>query len=280
MRAGVFNIALEGMMLMGAFFAIAATEVSGNTWVGVGGGMLAGVVFSAVFSLAVLRFRANEIVAGIAMNLLAVGLTGFFLKTFFGESGVFRPDNMEPLAFIRIPIVADIAILGPTISGHTPLVYLGFALVAVTWVVLYRRPIGLDIRSVGERDEAARTAGIDPGRIRFLMISGSGLLCGLAGAHLSLGYASEFTENMVQGRGYTAFVAAVFGQLDPVLTLGASLLFGFADALGFRIQLEDLGLPPSVVQMFPYLTAIVVLTVSSALALRRQNRRSGLEMGT
>ena len=148
---------------------------------------------------------------------------------------------------------------------------------SITWVALYRMPAGLRLRSVGEQPDAARTAGIRVDRVRYQAIVWSGLLCGLAGAHLALGYSSEFTENMTQGRGFTAFVAAVFGQLDPILTMLASLLFGFAGALGLRIQLEGFGISPSLVQAFPYILAIVALTISSYLAMRRRGRRNGLE---
>ena len=285
LRAGVFNIALEGLMLVGSFFAIVATEATvglgaqlgiPSTWFGIVGGLLGGLVLSLVFAVSILRYKADHIVAGIAINLLALGVTGFLLKTIFDAQGVFRPTDMVPLPQIEIPLIADLPVLGDTVSGHTPLVYLTFVVVAITWVALYRMPAGLRLRSVGEQPDAARTAGIRVDRVRYQAIVWSGLLCGLAGAHLALGYSSEFTENMTQGRGFTAFVAAVFGQLDPILTMLASLLFGFADALGLRIQLEGFGISPSLVQAFPYILAIVALTISSYLAMRRRGRRNRL----
>jgi general nucleoside transport system permease protein len=286
LRAGVFNIALEGQMLVGAFAGIVFTEWTASlgqtlgfssAWFGILGGMLGGVAISMVFAVSILRFKADHIVAGIAINLLALGVTGFALKTIFDAQGVFRPTDMVPLPKIAIPLLQDVPLLGQTVSNHTPLVYLTFVLVLVTWVALYRMPSGLRLRSVGEQPDAARTAGIKVDRVRYQAIAWSGVLCGLAGAHLSLGYASEFTENMTQGRGFTAFVAAIFGQLDPILTMLASLLFGFAEALGLRIQLEGFGISPSLVQTFPYILAVVVLTISSAMAMRRRGRRNGLE---
>ena len=286
LRAGVFNIALEGQMLVGSFFAIVVTEATAglgqqlgipSTWFGIVGGLLGGLAMSMVFGVSILRFKADHIVAGIAINLLALGVTGFLLKTIFDAQGVFRPTDMVPLPKIVIPGLEDIPFVGNTLSGHTPLVYLTFVLVLVTWVALYRMPTGLRLRSVGEQPDAARTAGIKVDRVRYQAIAWSGLLCGLAGAHLALGYSSEFTENMTQGRGFTAFVAAIFGQLDPILTMLASLLFGFADALGLRIQLEGFGISPSLVQTFPYILAIVALTISSYLSMRRRGRRNGLE---
>jgi simple sugar transport system permease protein len=286
LRAGVFNIALEGQMLVGSFTAIVVTEWTvgigqtlglPSTWFGIIGGLLGGLALSMVFAVSILRYRADHIVAGIAINLLALGVTGFALKTIFDAQGVFRPTDMVPLPKIMFPVIEDIPLVGETISGHTPLVYLTFVIVGITWVALYRMPRGLNLRSVGEQPDAARTAGIGVHRVRYQAIAWSGLLCGLAGAHLSLGYASEFTENMTQGRGFTAFVAAIFGQLDPILTMLASLVFGFAEALGLRIQLEGIGLSPAIVQMFPYILAVVVLTISSGLNLRRRGKRNGLE---
>jgi simple sugar transport system permease protein len=278
MRAGTFNLALEGQMLVGAFFAIAAAQFSGNTWIGVVAGAVAGIVLSGVFALAVLRFEANDIVTSVAVNLLALGLTGFLLKAMFGTSGVFRPEHFEPLPAWRIPWIEEIPVFGRMLSGQTPLVYAGLALALVTGVVLYRMPFGLAVRSVGEQPDAARTAGIPPTRTKLAAVLISGLLCGLGGAHLALGYASEFSEAMTQGRGFTAFIAAVFGQLDPGMTLLVSLLFGFADALGLRLQLQGVGLPSSIIQMFPYVLALVALTLSSAVGVRRRGRARQREM--
>jgi general nucleoside transport system permease protein len=278
MRAGVYNIALEGQMLAGAFAAIAVTQATGSTWLGILGGLAAGVAMSLVFAVAVVRFKANDIVASLAVNLLASGLTAFLLTTFFDVEGVYRPENFRPLPAVQVPLLGDIPAVGDVLSGQTPLVYLGFFLVAALYVLIYRRPFGLALRAVGEHADAARTSGISPARVKTMAIALSGALCGLGGAHLSLGYASEFTNNMTQGRGFTAFAAAVFGQLDPFLTMLAALLFGFAEALGVRVQLEGIGLPPSIVQMLPYLLALLALTVSSAVAVRRMGRTRHREM--
>jgi simple sugar transport system permease protein len=278
MRAGVYNIALEGQMLAGAFAAIAFTQWTGSTWLGVIGGLLAGVATSLVFAIAVVRFGANDIVASVAVNLLALGLTAFLLTALFHVQGVYRPDDFHPLPALDVPLLHDIPGVGAVLSGQTPLVYLGFVLVGLTYLLLYRTSFGLALRATGEYPDAARTAGIDPARVKVVAVLCSGLLCGLGGAHLSLGYASEFTVNMTQGRGFTAFAAAVFGQLDPLLTMLAALLFGFAEAFGVRLQLENVGLPPSIVQMFPYLLALFALTVSSAVSVRRMGRTRHREM--
>jgi len=278
MRAGTFNIALEGQMLTGAFFAIAGSQLSGSTWIGAIVGTLAGVALSGVFALAVVRFEANDIVASVAVNLLALGLTGFLLKAFFGVSGVFRPEHFEALPAWHIPMVEQVPVLGAALSGQTPLVYGALGLAIYTAILLYRTSFGLAVRAVGEHADAARAAGISPARTRLAAVLFSGLLCGLAGAHLALGYASEFSEGMTQGRGFTAFIAAVFGQLDPGLTVLVSLLFGFADALGLRLQLQGVGLPSPILQMFPYLLALVALTLTSAVGVRRRGAARQREM--
>ncbi len=269
MRAAVFNIALEGFMLVGAFFAIYVAHLTGSVPVGIVGAMGAGMLMSLIFGLAVLRFRADVIIASIAINLLALGSTTVLLKTMFESSGVFRPAGLEPLPALIIPVIDGIPILGPLVSGHTPLVYGSFIIVALTYFVLFRTSFGLAVRSVGEAPEAAKTAGLDPDQIRMTTIIWSGILCGLAGAHLSTGYVFEFSENMVQGRGYTAFTAIVFGAEHPIWTFFASLVFAFAEALGIRMQLADIGVPPSILNTFPFIFAIIVLTLGSALRQRR-----------
>jgi simple sugar transport system permease protein len=275
LRAHVFNIALEGLMLIGSFFAIFAIDRTGNTWIGLAGGLIAGILLSVIYALSVIHFNVDAIMASIAVNFLGLGLTTFLIRPIFGTSGGYRPENMQPLPSLDIPLIKDIPFIGPVISGHTPLVYVSFLVVIIVYVMLYKTPFGLAIRSVGDNPDAARTAGISNNRIKWLVVLWSGALCGLAGAHLATGYVSEFTENMTQGRGFTAFSAIVFGAEHPILVFIASLVFGFADAIGFRFQLEGFGLPPSILKIFPYFLAIVALTFSAAL---RTKRRTGIEV--
>jgi general nucleoside transport system permease protein len=278
MRAGVFNIALEGLMLIGAFFGTACTYWTGNVWIGLLGGAGAGVIASLLLGVVIIWLRANQILAGIAMNLLALGLTGFLCKTITGGSGALTPSVGGSLPRLHVPLVSSVPVLGRALSGQTPLVYASALLVLVTAGILYRTRAGLALRAVGEHAGAAGTAGIDASRIRFGVLAWSGLLCGLGGVHLALGYVSGFTLNMTQGRGFTAFAATIFGQLDPLYTCLASLIFGFADAFGIRLQLEGVGVPSPIVQMFPYVLGIVALTVSTAWLLRRNRHVAGLSL--
>lgn len=273
-RASVFNIALEGFMLSGSFFAILVVDKIGNPWVGLLGGILAGLVMSLIYGLFVLKYNANAIIVGIAINIGALGLTTYLLKAIYGVSGVYRPAAIEALPALEIPLIKDIPFIGTVLSGHTPVIYISFILVVVTFILLFKTPFGLAVRSVGENPDTVRTAGINPKLVQLLTILWSGALCGLAGAHLSTGYVFEFSENMTQGRGFTAFTAMVFGASHPVWTMIASFLFGFADALGYRLQLLNIGIPPKFIQMFPYFLAIVVLTVSSIVRKRQRGASS------
>lgn len=275
-RAAVFNIALEGFMLNGCFFAILMVDKIGNPWVGLVGGVVSGIIISFIYGILIVKYKADMIVVGVGINLLALGLTTYLLKAIYGVSGVYRPPGIEPLPSINIPIIQDIPRIGEILSGHTPMVYFSFLLVIITFLLLFKTPLGLLIRSVGENPETVRTAGINPKFIQMFTILWSGALCGLAGAHLSIGYVFEFSENMTQGRGFTAFTAIVFGGNHPVWSMFASFLFGFADALGYRLQLQGLGIPPKFIQMFPYFLAILVLTISSII--RRHRRGNAMEI--
>jgi ABC-type uncharacterized transport system permease subunit len=267
LRAGLYNIALEGQMLAGSFAAVATAVATGNSWLGVLAGVAAGTVSSLVYSLVVLHYGANDIVASIAVNLLMLGLTGFLVRTIYGSATI-QPTDLKQLPTIRIPGVERIPVLGPMFSGQTAIVYLAFFIVALTYLMLFRTSFGLAVRMVGEHADAARTAGISPTRIRLLANTYSGMLCGLAGAHLSLGYALQFTDGMTQGRGFTAFSAAIFGHLSPVPVLLASLFFGFAQAFGDALQLVGVNINPQLVQVIPYLLTVVALTMSTGLRAR------------
>ncbi len=271
MRARIFNIALEGFMLVGAFCAIVFVDLThGSAFMGLIGGLIAGLLVSAIYAVALIRFHADQIVAGIAINVLALGGTSFFLKTLFGISGAYRPETLHKLNAISIPILSKVPVLGPALSVHVPTVYFSLFLVVITFILLFKTPFGLAVRSVGEYPDAARTAGIRPWLIYTLVILWSGALSGLAGAHISTSIVSEFTEGMVQGRGFTAFTAIIFGAEHPVWSLIACLLFGFAESLGIRIEISGAGLPPSILKMFPYILAVLVLTVSSGMNMKRK----------
>jgi len=262
-RAGVFNIALEGFSLIGAFAAIAVVQFTGgNVWIGLLGAAAVGAVYSSLYALFVTRFKANHIIASIAMNTLAAGLTSYLLRSMFEVQGAYSPDNINKLDMIQIPVLKNIPILN-CLSGQSIMTYFAIAMVAVIYILLFRTKAGLNICAVGESEDAAKTAGVRPGLVRLQVILASGALCGLAGAYLSTISVSQFSEDMVQGRGFNAFTAFVFGNAHPAATALVSLLFGFADAIGIRIELIGMNIPPSIIKMFPYILAIVALAISS-----------------
>ncbi len=256
-QAGVLNIALEGNMLIAAFAGAATAYYTQNAWLGLLGGVLAATLLSAVFGLFAIRLRADLVVTGIAINLLAAGATLVLMQRLFNTKGNFSPGTRLP--DIRLRFLVDVPILGDLFRQQNVLVYAGLILVAVAHVVLYRTPFGLRVRSVGENPEAAQTAGISVQRIQLLTVLISGVLCGMAGVNLSLGYLSQFTANMTSGRGYIALAAQTFGNASPIGTALASLFFGLADALSVRLQTR--GLPSQFVLTIPYLATILALVL-------------------
>lgn len=267
-RAGVFNISLEGLMLGGAFAAVAGSYWAGSM-AGVVTAMLAGAALAALLAFFAVGLEADEIVAGIALNLLASGLTVFLLRALFGVKGAFRDPRIQGLDPLRLPVVERLPILGPLISGHSWLVYASALLAAGVWGWLYHHPLGLRLRGVGEHPEAAATLGVDVKATRGAALIASGMLCGLAGAQLSLGNVSLFVEGMSAGRGWIAVVAVLLGRAHPAGVAVACLAFGFTDALGFRLQGREI--PSQFTAMLPYVVTLAGLAI---LASRRQNRAS------
>ncbi|MEG2783549.1 MAG: ABC transporter permease [Lachnospiraceae bacterium] len=265
-RAGVFNIALEGFSLVGAFAAIAVVQfTSGNVYMGLLGAMVIGAVYSALFALFITKFKADNIIASIAMNMLGMGLTSYLLRAMFDVQGAYSPDKIQKLEMITIPLIKDIPIL-KCISGQSIVTYFAIAMIIVIYIMLFKTKRGLGICAVGESEEAAKTAGVRPVLVKWEVILMSGALSGLAGAYLSTVSVSQFSENVIQGRGFNAFTALVFGNAHPVFSTLVTLLFGLADAIGIRIELVGINISPSIIKMFPFLFAILALAVSSYTA--------------
>ncbi len=265
-RAGVFNIGLEGLMLAGAFGAVVGSYFGGGALAGVGVAVLAGLALAALLALFAVTLRGNEIVIGIAINLLASGLTVYLLRSIFGVKGAFQDPAVVGLPIHRLPGVEALPFLGPLLSGHSSIVYLALAATAAIQLLLFRHVIGLRLRGVGEHAEAAMTLGVGVDRLRYGAILASGALCGLAGAQLSLGNVTLFVENMSAGRGWIAVVAVMFGRAHPLGVLGACLLFGFTESLGFRLQ--GLMLPSQLTESLPYMVTLASLFVFRARASR------------
>jgi simple sugar transport system permease protein len=238
-RSGVINIALEALLLAGAFTAATVTFYSGNPWLGLAAAIVAGIVVSWVHAVACIRFRADQVVSGTALNIVFLGLPQLLAGALFASTGA-TPQLPKGQLLPIAPMV------------------IAFALVPVTWYVLERTRFGLRLRAVGENPEAADTAGVDVSRVRYLGVMLSGVLAAIGGAYLSIGQASLFTRNMSAGRGFIALAALIFGNWRPVPTMLACLLFGAADALSIQMQGVS-AVPVQFVQMIPYVLTLVVL---------------------
>jgi ABC-type uncharacterized transport system permease subunit len=267
-RAGIFNVALEGLMLVGAFFAVAGTYWTGNPFAGVALAVVAAVVVALVFAFVVVDLGGDQVVAGLAVNILALGLTTYLVKPVFGTTGSFYDSKMAGLPEVQVPFFNDIPVLGALLTGYSPLTYLAFGLAFLGHIVLYRHHVGIRLRAVGESPIAAGSVGINVRRVRYVAIVASGVLCGLAGAELSISLVTQFVQGMTAGRGFIALVAVMFGRARPLATLAACLLFGFAYALTLRLQGGSV--PPQFVAMLPYVATIGVLIVVAVRARRRR----------
>jgi general nucleoside transport system permease protein len=259
-RSGVVNIGLEGMMLTGAFFGIWATIWSGSWVVGllmaaVFGGLLA--LIHAFFSI---HLQADQIVSGFAMNFLALGVTGYLFIYIYGAQGT--PTGISRIPDIRIGFLHDVpalgGFLGPVFGQLNLMIWLMFALLIVSYVVLFRTPIGLRIRSVGEHPRAADTVGISVYRVRYAAVVTSGMLAALGGAYLSVGFVGSFGQNMTAGRGFIALAAVIFGKWRPIPAFGACLLFGFASGLAQRLQTQA-DVSANLISTLPYVLVLIAL---------------------
>jgi ABC-type uncharacterized transport system permease subunit len=271
-RAGIFNIALEGLMLIGAFFAIAGVVWTGNpylaTLIAVGAAMLIAFFLGVV----VIDLRGNAIVAGLAVNIFALGFTTYLMRPVFGVAGgSFYDPNLKGLPSINLPLIGDLPVIGPLLSGYSILVYFAVLAVPLAYVLLFHHPVGLRIRAVGEDPVAAGSIGLNVRRTRYLTVLLSGAFCGLAGAQLSIYLVTQFVQGMTAGRGFIALVAVMFGRAHPFGVLLGSLLFGLAYALTLRLQ--GIGIPPQFVAMLPYVATIVVLILVQQRASHRRQAR-------
>jgi len=256
-KAGIFNIGLEGQMLIGAFFGVIGSIWTGSAIGGVIIGMTAAMVVAATFSLFVVTLRANEVVVGLALNLLAGGLTITLTKAIFGTRGSIVSGDIVGLPRINIPFIEDLDGIGQILSGFTPLVYVAFIMVFIVWLILYRTRLGLHIRVVGEKPAAAESLGISTSAMQHIASLMCGMLAGVAGAHLSLGYITMFAENMSSGRGFMAVAVLIFSNGHPGKVLLGCALFGFADAVSLRLQI--FGLSSYLVLTVPYLVTLGAL---------------------
>jgi ABC-type uncharacterized transport system permease subunit len=262
-RGGVVNIGLEGLMLISAFAGVVGASLSGSALVGLGFALGAGLIFALIHALMSITFEADQIISGTAINLLALGGTGFLMVQIFGSGGTSpRVPGFEEVA---IPLLSDIPLIGPALFNQSLLVYLMYLLIPISWFVVFRTPFGLRLRATGEVPEAVDTAGVSVSRMRYYGVALSGLLAACGGVYLSMGILSAFTEGMTNGRGFIALAALIFGRWNPIGAAGAALLFGFALAVTYQVPQEVI--PLEFIQMLPYILTIVALAVFGGRAI-------------
>ncbi len=256
-RSGVVNIGLEGMMLAGAFCGVLGSHFTGSPWLGVLLAVVGGGLVGAVLAVFAIRLKADHVVTGVGINILASGATTWLMQVIWKRKGA--TDLVAGLGTWSVPGLRDIPMLGTVLGMHSPLVYISLILIVLGWVLMFRTPLGLRIRMTGEHPEAADTVGINVRAVQYFCAILSGCLAGLGGAYLSLAQLNWFSKDMSAGRGYMALAACIFGGWNPIGGLGASFLFSFTDAIQMRMQTAQIPLPVEIIQMIPYLLTILIL---------------------
>lgn len=272
-QAGMLNIALDGFMIVAAFFGVATAAATGSLALAVIAAVVSAILLAALLATFNLRLNADIFIAGIAVTFLSYGLTGLLLKNLLGQEGVFAPPAIPRFTPIRLPLVEEIPLLGSLLSGQTILVYAAFLSVPVVAWSLYRTRWGLRVRMVGAAPDAAEAAGIRVGRIKAQTMLLSGLFCGLGGVYLSLGYLSLFAREMTGERGLIALAAIFFARGRPFRTAAAVLMFGCMSALAVELP-QVTTIAPELLQLVPYLAAVAALGVIGARNVRGRDRHA------
>lgn len=269
-RAGIFDIGLEGKMLMAAFFSAAVAATTGNVWLGLLAGIASSLVLSGLHGLASITFRGNQLISGVAINFLAAGMTVLIAQDWFQQGGrtpsLFSGGRFEPINLPFADALENVPVLGPIyselLSGHSVLVYLAFLAVPATAWVLFGTRFGLRLRAVGENPAAVDTAGVSVVGLRYAAVMICGLLCGIAGAYLATALQAGFVKDMTAGRGFIALAALIFAKWRPWHALGACLLFGLLQAVALRFQNIEIGtfvIPVQMMDALPYILTVVIL---------------------
>ena len=269
-RAGIFDIGLEGKMLVAAFFSAAVAAVTGSVWLGLLAGIASSLVLSGLHGLASITFKGNQLISGVAINFLAAGLTVLIAQDWFRQGGrtpsLMGGGRFTPVELPFAETLSTVPLLGPIyselLSGHSVLVYIAFLAVPATWFVLFRTRFGLRLRAVGENPAAVDTAGVSVVRLRYAAVLICGMLCGIAGAYLATALQAGFVKDMTAGRGFIALAALIFAKWRPLHALYACLLFGLLQAVALRYQNIDLGglvIPVQAMDALPYILTVIIL---------------------
>ncbi len=258
-RSGVVNIGLEGMMTIGAFVAAVVSYFTGNPWIGFGLAIIAGILLALPHAIAAVTFRADQIVSGVAINFLALGLSVYLVKHIFDGAG--QTPVVASFNQVSIPFLEKIPVLGPSLFSAFPTTYIAIGIVIIAYIILYRTPFGMRLRAVGEHPHAAETSGINVVKMRYIAVLISGAMAAMGGAGLSIAIGNEFSGTTVAGQGFIALAALIFGKWHPFGVLGAATFFGFAVALSLIGQIFGLAayVPSEVLSMLPYILTILAL---------------------
>ena len=258
-RAGVTNIAIEGIMLISAETAVIAATLAHNLWFGLLIGILTGGLIAAFHAFLVIRFKVDQIVSGVAINIFGTGATSFISSRFL-EKNTNLLNNSGTFPVITIPGLAKIPVLGPVLFENTPIVFLTILLVAAMHIVLFYTPWGLRTRAVGEHPKAADTLGINVHLMRYINVIVGGMIAGIGGAYFTIGSVGRFDEIMTAGKGFIGLAAMIFGKWTPIGAFASSLIFGFADSLQVKLQILRVPIPSEFLLMAPYIVTMIVLT--------------------
>ncbi|OBR64219.1 ABC transporter permease [Paenibacillus oryzae] len=270
-RAGIINIGLEGIMLVAALTGVIASAYTGSAWLGLTGAVMAGTLIAGVLAFFTLKFKTHIILGGVAINMFASGGTVFILYLLSGDKGSSTSLPSKVLPTLDIPLLKDIPVLGPILSGHNVLTYMSILAVFVVYYLLKRTPLGLRIRSVGENPQAAQSVGVSVVKVQYTALLLSGFFAGLGGAYMSMGYLSLFTRDMIAGRGWIAIAAESMGRSTTVGTTLTSLLFGTADALANALQV--LKIPAELIGTLPYVTTVIGLVIYAVSESRMRGKK-------
>jgi simple sugar transport system permease protein len=270
-QANILNIGTEGIMLVGAFFAVTVSYFTHSWVLAIAAAMLAGIIIAMIMAVGHIKYGADICGIGMGINMLALAITKFLLKAIYDVNGAFSSPEIVPIPKVHLAFLDNVPVLNDLLNNWSLMEWFVIVLIIVLQFFIYKTVWGLRLRAVGQFPEAAKTAGIKVDAVKYRAMAISGLIGGLAGAHLSLGYSNQFIENMTSSRGFMGVAAMYFGGANPVLSSIGCLLFGLADSIGARLQAY--GLPSQFVLMMPYIVTIVVLAISMMTQLGNERRR-------
>lgn len=270
-QANILNIGTEGIMLVGAFTAVAVSFFTGSWILGVVAAMGGGALIAMIMAVGHIKYNSEICAIGMGVNLFAIAITKFMMQVLFNTNGTFSDPGIVPIPRVHIPFLENIPVLSELLNDWCFTEWFVILFIIILQFLFYKTVWGLRLRAVGQFPMAAQTAGINVNAVKYQAMLISGLIGGLAGAHLSLGYSTQFVENMTNNRGFMGVAAMYFGGANPVLTAIGCLLFGFSDSVGARLQAY--GFPAQFVLMMPYLVTVIVLAVSMAVKLSASRRK-------